>query len=138
MPTINGLLETALYVDNLDRSADFYRRLFGLETILETAGRLHAMSVAGRQVLLLFRTGASDQPNPVPGGTAPAHDGRGRLHLAFAISAGEVDAWRRRLVEAGVEIESTVVSPRGGTSLYFRDPDGHLVELASPGIWPIY
>src|SRR5437763_362567 len=75
MPAVNGLLETSLYVNDLTRSADFYRRLFGFETLLETPGRLHAMNVAGRHVLLLFGTSASDQPNPVPGGVVPAHDG---------------------------------------------------------------
>jgi len=135
MPTINGVLETALYVEDLERSVEFYRRLFGFETLLETPGRLHAMNVAGRQVLLLFRIGASQGSNPVPGGVVPAHDGRGRLHVAFAISGEEVEGWRKRLSDVGVEVESTVVSPGGGMSLYFRDPDGHLIELATPGLW---
>jgi len=138
MPTVTRVLETSLYVSDLDRSADFYRRIFGFETLLETPSRLHAMNVGGRQVLLLFRAGASDQPNAVPGGVVPPHDGRGRLHLAFAIPDDQLDAWRRQLAEAGVAIESTVHPPQGGTSIYFRDPDGHLIELATPGLWPIY
>ena len=73
-----------------------------------------------------------------PGGTIPPHDGNGRLHLAFAISATEIDAWRERLQSHGVSIEGEMEWPRGGTSLYFRDPDGHLVELATPGLWSIY
>ena len=27
---------------------------------------------------------------------------------------------------------------RGGRSIYFRDPDGHLLELATPGLWAVY
>jgi catechol 2,3-dioxygenase-like lactoylglutathione lyase family enzyme len=42
------------------------------------------------------------------------------------------------LAEHGVGIESEVQWDLGGTSLYFRDPDGHSVELATPGVWPIY
>lgn len=138
MPTVTGVLETSLYVNDLERSADFYRRLFGFETLMETPGRLHAMSVGGRQVLLLFAAGTSDRDNPVPGGVVPPHDGRGRLHLAFAIPADQLDAWRARLEGAGVAIEATVRPPQGGTSIYFRDPDGHLIELATPGLWAVY
>src|SRR5262249_6395192 len=75
-------------------------------------------------------------PRPVlPGGRPPPQDGSGRLHLAFAIPASELEAWRDRLQPHGVPIEGEVKGPRGGTSLYFRDPDGHLVELATPGLW---
>ncbi|MEP7038442.1 MAG: glyoxalase, partial [Acidobacteriota bacterium] len=35
-------------------------------------------------------------------------------------------------------IESKVKWERGGTSIYFRDPDKHLLELATPGLWTIY
>jgi catechol 2,3-dioxygenase-like lactoylglutathione lyase family enzyme len=138
MPSVNGVIETALYVSDLGRAAQFYQELFGFRTLLKD-DRLCALSVADRHVLLLFLKGASDQPNPAPtGGIIPAHDGNGRIHIGFAISADELDAWARRLGEQGVAVESRITGPRGGTSLYFRDPDGHLVELLTPGIWPIY
>ncbi len=137
MPTLSFMLETALYVQDLNRSARFYRDLFDVETLLEDE-RMRALSVCGKQVLLLFKQGGSRDGAHVPGGYIPPHDASGQSHLAFAIPASELDAWRERLAEKGVEIESTVHPPRGGTSIYFRDPDGHLVELATPGIWPIY
>lgn len=136
-PTLTGILETALYVADLERAAAFYTRLLDGQ-VLFADSRLHAVSVAGRQVLLLFRVGASDRDNPVPGGVVPPHDGRGRLHVAFAVTADSLGAWEARLAELGVVVESRVRAPRGGTSLYFRDPDGHLVELATPGLWTIY
>ena len=37
-----------------------------------------------------------------------------------------------------VEIEGRTDWPRGGHSIYFRDPDGHLLELATPGLWTVY
>jgi catechol 2,3-dioxygenase-like lactoylglutathione lyase family enzyme len=74
----------------------------------------------------------------VPGGVIPPHGGEGRLHLAFAIAADSLDDWKDRLAGHGITIESVVLPERGGTSLYFRDPDGHLIELATPGLWPTY
>jgi catechol 2,3-dioxygenase-like lactoylglutathione lyase family enzyme len=68
----------------------------------------------------------------------PGHAGTGPAHFAFAIDVADVAAWEARLGELGIEIESRVRWPRGGQSLYFRDPDGRSVELATPGIWPSY
>ena len=135
-PPVVGLLESALYVADLDRSAEFYRRIFGFPLIFSEANRMRALSVAGRQVLLLFRVGACTQPSPGSGGTIPPHDGSGNLHFAFAVAEDELQPWRDWLATNGVAIESEVKC--GGTSLYFRDPDGHLVELITPGCWPVY
>jgi catechol 2,3-dioxygenase-like lactoylglutathione lyase family enzyme len=137
MPEISGVLETALYVADIERSAQFYRALFGFEPMVQDQ-RFCAMNVAGRQVLLLFRRGSSAGALEVPGGLIPGHDGSGTTHLAFAIARSELDPWRERLAARGVALESTVHWPQGGVSLYFRDPDEHLLELVTPGLWPIY
>jgi catechol 2,3-dioxygenase-like lactoylglutathione lyase family enzyme len=90
-----------------------------------------ALEAGPRQVLLLFRKGASTAiPSP--------HDGDGELHLAFAISAGELAAWEAWLAENGIAVEEKRGWELGGQSLYFRDPDRHLLELATPGVWSIY
>lgn len=139
MPVINHLLETALYVADLDKAVAFYERVLGFRELLREEGRLVGMAVGDRgQVLLLFRESASTQPTETPGGTIPPHDGHGDLHLAFAIAADELKPWQAKLADEGVAVESVVKVERGGTSLYFRDLDNHLVELATPGIWPTY
>ena len=137
MPTLDGVLETALYVDDLKCSIQFYEDIFRLE-VLAGDDRFCAFNVAGRQVLLLFRKGGTTIPVATPGGAIPPHDGEGHLHFAFSIAAGELQEWEEWLREKGVEVESRVRWPRGGVSLYLRDPDGHLVELATPGVWAIY
>ncbi len=137
MPSIQGVLETALYVADLPRARAFYQTLFGFPELLAEA-RLVALNVADQQVLLLFVKGGSTGPNLVPGGLIPPHDGDGRLHLAFAIAAEDLAAWRAKLTADNVAIESEVVGGNGGRSLYFRDPDGHLIELATQGLWKIY
>lgn len=137
-PPLDGVLETALYVADLDRSAAFYGRLLGARVLLDEPGRLRALDVAGRQVLLLFRVGASEGDNPVPGGVVPPHGAEGRIHLCFAIPAAALDAWERHLRVLDVAVLSRVHAERGATCLYLRDPDGHLVELATPGLWPTY
>ena len=137
MPLITRLLETSLYIDDLDRSAGFYQDLFGFETLLRD-DRMCALSVADSSVLLLFKKGGSSTPSPVPGGIIPPHDADGRAHMAFAIPAESLNDWEAALEKRGLAIESRVLPERGGTSLYFRDPDGHLIELATPGIWTIY
>jgi catechol 2,3-dioxygenase-like lactoylglutathione lyase family enzyme len=132
-----GIIETALYVEDLPRAVTFYKTLFDLET-LSSDDRFHAFSVADRHVLLLFRRGASLQPISLPGGSIPPHDGSGPVHIGFSIPAESIAEWEARLAQHGVKIESKAVWPRGGTSLYFRDPDGHLLELLTPGVWTIY
>jgi len=129
--TVDGVLETDLYVDDLPRSAHFYQSLFGFAPLV-IAGHLIALAVKPGQVLLLVKKRASLS---LPVG---AHDGDGNLHLAFAISTQGVEAWRARLVVHAIPIEEEVAWERGGPSLYFRDPDGHLLELGSPGIWAKY
>lgn len=137
MPTLNAVLETALYVDDLARAKEFYESRMGL-SLLRADNRMCAFDVGGRDVLLLFQRGASAQTMTVPGGTIPPHDGQGPLHIAFAIAADELQAWEERLETSGIAIEGRTIWQRGGTSLYFRDPDGHLLELATPGLWQTY
>ncbi len=135
MPDLLGVLETSLYVDAFERACPFYEQVLGLNSIYRDA-RLCAYDVGGRGVLLLFLRGHSLEPTHLPGGTVPPHDGRGPVHMAFSIAAEALADWEARLGEAGVAIESRVKWPRGGESIYFRDPDGHLLELATPGLWP--
>ena len=137
---VGGILETAFYVADLELSAEFYRRLFGFPTLLESE-RLIALDVAGKGVLLLFPEGWTSEPFPVPGGRGviPPHGGSpGGYHFAFSISADYAEAWQGRLESDGVDVESVVTRPGGAMSIYFRDPDGHLLELVTPGLWAIY
>ena len=137
MPDLLGVLETSLYVDAFERACPFYEQVLGLNSIYRDA-RLCAYDVGGRGVLLLFLRGHSLEPSHLPGGTVPPHDGHGPIHMAFSIAANALADWEARLAEAGVAIESRVKWPRGGESIYFRDPDGHVLELATPGLWPGY
>jgi catechol 2,3-dioxygenase-like lactoylglutathione lyase family enzyme len=136
-PRINGVVETCLYSSDLPRSVRFYRDQLGLR-LLESGERLCVFSVADKQVLLLFRSGGTLKPIPTPGGMIPPHEASGQLHVAFAVSKEDFAAWEKHLIARGIAIESKVSWPMGGLSIYFRDPDNHLVELATPGIWEVY
>jgi len=137
MPRLNGIIETAIHVRDLSASACFYQEVLGLD-LIEHSERLCALSVAGRHLLLLFLEGGTSEPLEIPGGIIPPHGGSGPLHFAFAIDRTELASWEHRLREKGVAVESRVDWELGGTSLYFRDPDGHSVELATPGAWSVY
>ncbi len=131
VPETRGLLESSLYVEDVQVSRRFYEKIFGFRAISDFGGRGCAMQASERQVLLLFRKrGSLDITSP--------HDGDGELHIAFAIDAGAVAQWEAWLEENGIAIEERKEWERGGVSLYFRDPDRHLVEVASPGVWTIY
>jgi catechol 2,3-dioxygenase-like lactoylglutathione lyase family enzyme len=136
-PRLSDLKETALYVDNLDRAKRFYQSVMGLDTLVENE-RFCAFDVSGKHVLLLFTRGESKTPTELPGGIIPPHDGVGALHAAFAVEATELPAWEVYLSAHGVDILSRVSWPRGGKSVYFRDPDGNLLELLTPGVWSTY
>ncbi|HYO83877.1 MAG TPA: VOC family protein [Bryobacteraceae bacterium] len=137
MPTLSDLKETALYVGDLERAVPFYRDVLGLG-ILVADSRFCALDVAGKHILLLFARGASREPISIPGGTIPPHDGAGQIHAAFSVDVAELPAWESHLLAHGIDILSRVSWPRGGHSIYFRDPDGHLLELLTPGVWSTY
>ena len=137
LPSVRGLLETSLYVADPPASACFYRDLLGFR-IMSELPRLVAMDAGNAGVLLLFRRGATSEDVPTASGMVPGHEGEGRLHVAFAIAAREYEAWRDRIASSDRPILSEVAWPAGGKSVYFTDPDGNIVELATPGLWPNY
>ena len=77
-------------------------------------------------------------PGMIPLGKATVCPGDGTLHVAFAIGKDELDHWEAHLASRGVAIDGRNDWSRGGRSIYFRDPDGHLLELATPGLWSVY
>jgi catechol 2,3-dioxygenase-like lactoylglutathione lyase family enzyme len=131
MPALDRVIETSLYVDDLGRATRFYEEVLQLRCLVRSE-RLCAMDVGGgHSILLLFRRGGSlNHSSP--------HDGSGPVHAAFAIAASELAFWDERLAAHGILIEERTTWPLGGHSIYFRDPDGHLLELATPGVWETY
>ena len=142
---VEALVETSLYVNDPFKSEVFYRQALGLDPIARFP-RGVAMSVNSHHVLLLFRKGGSREPTETPGGTIPPSDADGQMHIAFSVADAALDEWEDQLQECGVEIESRVdwtkvpwegpISRSSGRSIYFRDPDGHSLELVTPGVWP--
>ena len=133
----SAILETCLDVRDLSLSCDFYSRLFGYE-VMRSDGRFCAMKVDQQQVLILFRQGSDPAGTILPFGRIPSHGSKGQGHIGFRIPAESLSPWHARLAEMGIPVESQFTWPAGGTSIYFRDPDGHLLERLTPGVWPIY
>lgn len=136
-PPLGRVLETALYVEDMARAVAFFTNVLGLSPML-ASDRLTAFDAGSASVLLLFASGASVDDVATTGGVIPGHDGSGRTHMAFAIADDRYQAWRDHLVQSGIVISSEVRWPAGGRSLYFSDPDGHVLELATPGLWRNY
>jgi catechol 2,3-dioxygenase-like lactoylglutathione lyase family enzyme len=138
LPAIEGIVETILYVDDLARAVAFYRDGLGFKAMTGDQERFQSFQAGEKQVLLLFKRGGTLEPAVVPGGIIPPHDGTGPHHIGFAVTPEAYEQWRTHLPTRGIAIESETHWPRGGRSLYFRDPDNHLLELITPGIWPNY
>jgi catechol 2,3-dioxygenase-like lactoylglutathione lyase family enzyme len=138
MPKLGGILETCIHTEDMERAKAFYEGVLELKPIYGDS-RLTAYAVAGHDVLLVFKKGATGETTIMPGGgVIPGHGGDGAMHVAFAIAADEFPKWEARLADNGVRIEGAHTWSRGGRSIYFRDPDGHLLELATPGLWSVY
>jgi len=132
---LRGVLESVLYCDDLERGERFYLDVLGLERIVASEGR-HVFFRCGDGVVLLFDPEqVSTVPTEVNGSPIPLHGAKGAGHLAFRATSAEIEAWRDHLVANGVEIESEVTWPGGGRSVYFRDPAGNSLEIATPELW---
>lgn len=129
---IKAVIETAIYVDDLNAAEDFYSRILGLTVIARESGRHVFFQVGDSNVLLAFNPQATLKSD-----TLPPHGASGRGHLALGIEAKSLDAWREHLETRKVAVEMEVEWPPGGKSLYFRDPAANLVELVTPGIWQL-
>jgi catechol 2,3-dioxygenase-like lactoylglutathione lyase family enzyme len=127
---IQAIIETGIYVDDLQATETFYRTVLCLPVIGKEPGHHVFFQVGEANVLLAFLAEAT-----LKGDQLPPHGARGLGHFALGIDADALDAWKHRLQEAGVGIEKVVEWPRGGKSIYFRDPTGNLVELVTPGVW---
>lgn len=134
-PPLRGILETAVYVDDLARARAFYGGVLALDCVLDTP-RMLAFRVAPCQMLLVFRRGETRADTPTAGGMVPGHHGEGPAHFALFIDAADYDAWKRHLDIHRIAVTSEVAWPRGGRSLYLADPDANVVELATGGLWP--
>jgi catechol 2,3-dioxygenase-like lactoylglutathione lyase family enzyme len=127
---IKSVVETATYANDLEAAEGFYTSVLGLPVLGKETGRHVFFRVGTSTVLLIFRPEAT-----LKGDILPAHGCTGAGHFALGIDAADLDTWRQRLESHGVAIEKEVTWPRGGKSLYFRDPAGNAVELVTPGIW---
>lgn len=133
----SSILETALYVTDLDAAEKFYGEVMGLERVASVEGR-HVFFRCGQGVLLLFNAEATSVPPPAGARLpVPPHGTQGQGHLCFAANAGEIEQWKARLQAEGVAIEADFEWPKGGRSIYFRDPSGNSLEFAEPRIWGI-
>ena len=123
------IFETVLYAEDLAAAERFYHEALGLEVI--ERNNLTVVFRCGGGVLLIF----DPRKSAAPDRGVPSHGTTGVGHIAFAARPGDLDAWREQLRQAGVPIEREVDWDEGGHSIYFRDPAGHVVELAPPTIW---
>jgi catechol 2,3-dioxygenase-like lactoylglutathione lyase family enzyme len=137
MPQLDRVVETAIYVDDLARAASFYEQVMELP-VMVSDDRFRAYDIGGESVFLVFKRGATLDTVHLPGVNIPPHDGHGPLHLSFGVTADELPHWEGRLTRKGIAIEARTEWPRGGHSIYFRDPDNHLLELVTRGTWKIY
>jgi catechol 2,3-dioxygenase-like lactoylglutathione lyase family enzyme len=126
---LRRILETALYADDLDRAETFYTSVLGLRVFAKEIGR-HLFFKFSDQMLLIFNPAKTSQESE----TVP-HGCHGAGHIAFGVPSSELDGWKQNLQSNGVEIEQDIRWPNGARSLYFRDPAGNCLELASPLVW---
>ena len=133
----SAILESALYVTDLDAAEAFYADVLGLARIAKAEGR-HVFFRCGKGVLLLFDAETTKVPPPAGAKLpVPPHGAVGQGHLCFAASTDEIERWKAHLEAKGIAVEADFMWPSGGRSIYLRDPSGNSLEFAEPKIWDL-
>lgn len=131
-PALNlqTIVETCICGDDLAAMEEFYSKILNLPVIDREQDRHVFFVVGASQVLLVFKANTTLQ-----GHHLPPHGTTGPGHVAFGVSQTMLDSWRQHLIQHGIAIEKEHNWPRGGQSIYFRDPAGNSIELITPGVW---
>jgi catechol-2,3-dioxygenase len=118
---------------------DFYTNILGLEFVSEEKDRSVFLK-AGQSMLLIFnpnKTLVSSEDStiqfPAHGAFAPPSI----IHIALEIDKENYDNAKHMLIEKNIKIEKEITWGKGTNSIYFRDPAGNLVEIITPGAWPV-
>jgi len=126
------LLETVLYARDIAAAKRFYETVLGLEVHAEVEGRFVFFRMSG-QMLLIFNPELTAGQSAADG--PPPHAAEGAGHICFRSPAADLPRWRAHLDVQGIGIEKVIDWPKGGRSLYFRDPAGNSVEIADGALW---
>jgi catechol-2,3-dioxygenase len=129
MPTLSRILETVLYAEDMTAVEKFYSEVLELSLLTKEPGRSLAYTV-GVDMLLIFYA-----PESLKKTNLPPHGTRGPGHMAFEMEENEYEAWKEHLTGRNVVIEKEVTWKSSARSLYFRDPSGNVLEIATPGVW---
>lgn len=124
MPTILRIAEAVLYVDDLQEATRFYSDVLEMPISASFADATFLQSGPDSTLILFDREKLGTRNSPIP-----THGADGPGHVALAVPAEELDNWRQRLEEMGIEIEHEQQWPQGTRSVYFRDPAGNSVEF---------
>lgn len=148
------ILETCLYVRDMAQSTAFYSGTLGLQAQIESP-RLTVFPL-GNTTLILFQLGMTASDSVSGSGVVPGHgpdeqtlstltrrtsdqeSDLGKLHTHYCLAVSsreEVKVWEDYLKSRGVKLRGTMHWQKGGKSVYFEDPDGHVGEIGSRGIW---
>ena len=121
------VLETCIYAVDLDATEKFYREVLGLSFYSKQPGR-HVFFRCGDSMFLIFNPEkTSKEPHP--------HGAIGPGHAAFEMEMSDLEKWRAHLAAHGVKIDVDHTWPNGARSLYFSDPAGNNIELATKSVW---
>ncbi|MBT2406793.1 VOC family protein [Streptomyces sp. ISL-87] len=115
-------------MSDVKRSAEFYNKLFGTQTMKDIVDDFGPFVVSGSPTLVIgFRTHEATK-------SADSFDAEriGLDHCAFHVGArSDLDAWESRLDEEGIS-HSGIVEDASGVHLNFKDPDNIALELFYP------
>lgn len=132
---LSGIVETAIYSDDLITMRRFYEDKLGLKCVSYTENQSLFFKI-NRSILLIFnRSYTVDQTATINGCAIPPHATNGPGHLAFEAPEDEYDNLKARILGMDIEVESEVTWPHGKKSFYFRDPSDNSIEIVENSLW---